>query len=61
MKITIEMNCDNAAFGDTDAEQADQAAWILDRVVKNIRDFEIHTRILHDSNGNRVGTLIVNY
>lgn len=61
-KITIEINCDNAAFEDNPPEEV---ARILSRLVCALEDAdsdalpEFDGDVLYDSNGNRVGTVDV--
>lgn len=60
MRLTIKIECDNAAFGETPTTAADQCAWILRNVLSQQR---LHSAAaypdtpvtLSDENGNRVG------
>lgn len=60
MKFQLEINCDNAAFGDGDGEHSyetavHEIARILESLAKKLRNGD-EGPILMDYNGNRVGT-----
>ncbi len=59
MKFKIEIDCDNAAFGDDNWTRCEELRTIIDKRLKEWRHRvgEINTRKipLYDSNGNRVG------
>lgn len=58
MKLTIKMDLDNAAFSDNGPSEVRGAILrALDRAVYRKNQTEIRT--ISDTNGNRVGTLIV--
>ncbi len=61
MKVLIEINCDNDAFGDTPYREVSR---ILDSLGDKIGEFHISLKEeginpIFDINGNKVGTLIV--
>lgn len=55
MKATIEIEMDNAAFAESAGAEL---ARIIRDLAKHIESGE-QARVLHDSNGNRVGTFKV--
>lgn len=60
-KFTIEIECDNAAFGECESDCAMELANILTDLVKNHIGVEAllrpnNAQWIRDSNGNRVGT-----
>jgi YD repeat-containing protein len=56
VNITIEINTDNDAFTyDSDTEVAN----ILTRLVRHIEQSGIQVKSLYDTNGNRVGRVVV--
>ncbi len=58
MKITIEIQCDNAAF---DPESAVEVSRILGELSNRVGVNGITRRTLRDINGNSVGTMKVEY
>lgn len=63
MKLIIEINCDNSAFGENSSELAAELATICSDLYRRIgettgpaTDVETREYPLRDSNGNRVGT-----
>ncbi len=62
MKFTLEINCDNAAFGNTPIEVREETARILTLAAARLQQHENPVAVcgqacvLRDSNGNRVGT-----
>lgn len=59
MKITINIDCDNAAFGESRKAAAAEVARILDHLVIDLICFGLEDHKLRDINGNRVGQLTV--
>ena len=58
MKLTIAIDMDNAAFGDSDVERAAEVAAILNKVTRYPEDIAPGSAFnLRDSNGNTVGRL----
>lgn len=55
MKFTLEIDCDNAAFGDTDSERGDEVARVLRDLARRVADGYLMV-YLRDANGNTVGT-----
>lgn len=60
MKLTITINCDNAAFepDEDGAVDSNEVARILRKAAERWDDFYLEpasSGILHDANGNRVG------
>ena len=55
MKITIEINCDNAAFDETDGE----VCHILDNLHNRWMCYGVDDRLIKDTNGNTVGKATV--
>lgn len=58
MKVTITIECDNAAFGDTDASRHEELAHILKCLAHDLYGQHVPQK-LRDSNGNTVGTVVV--
>lgn len=61
MKITIEINCDNAAFED---DAGGEIARILNSIASEAQEFYHPTNnrmcpVVRDINGNKVGTVTV--
>lgn len=62
MKITIEMNCDNAAFAEDLGSEVAQVLKQVNRICSEagyIETFAYSKHNLRDTNGNIVGTLVV--
>lgn len=61
MRLTLTINMDNAAFGETDADRAYELASILSRLCDRFSAYdglamtEGQEYVLADTNGNRVG------
>jgi len=57
MKLTIEIDCDNAAFGENFRDTCDEAKWIISRFLEGQRHGAAMKGVtpLSDRNGNRVG------
>lgn len=55
MKFKLEINCDNAAFGDDATERYSEIARILKVVAQDMEDGHSAV-VLRDINGNKVGT-----
>lgn len=56
MRIMIDMRCDNAAF---DPDPNAEVARILRELADRVEDSRLYDQVLHDVNGNQVGTLKV--
>lgn len=54
MKFTLEIDCDNAAFGDSEDERHTEVARILTGLADQIEHGYIKAQ-LYDANGNAVG------
>ena len=52
MKLTIEMNCDNAAFTEMPGMEAGR---ILAKLARRLQEMGLDNYPLMDGNGNRVG------
>ena len=65
--VTIKFSTDNAAFGETCGETAEESARILECLATLIRDkdyefvFDEQPIVLLDDNGNKVGTAYHNH
>lgn len=65
MKLKIEIEMDNAAFGESKYEAGEEAsrilgAQVIDRLEEGGKGFEVGTTYnLRDINGNHVGTFVV--
>ena len=65
--VTIKFSTDNAAFGETVGETAEESARILEFLAEQIRDkdyefvFDEQPIVLLDGNGNKVGTAYHNH
>lgn len=60
MAISINIETDNAAFGEDNRDVAIEVAKILESIVERILDNEcIEDMKLRDSNGNTVGSLYI--
>ena len=60
-KVTITINTDNAAFGETPCDKAQEVSLILNKLADSIFSYDrwnTDTQILRDTNGNKVGTVI---
>lgn len=56
MRFQLEIDCDNAAFGETDADTSGQVAYILHELSARLIDNPNRdSGALYDTNGNRVG------
>lgn len=55
MKFTLEITCDNAAFGDDEESLATQTAFILRHVSARVDSGTFQGKI-YDENGNVVGS-----
>lgn len=62
MKVIITIECDNAAFGETETDCGEE----LQRILKSAGDMlaeegpsDLSGRGLYDSNGNRVGNIVM--
>jgi len=53
--VTITINTDNAAFGESEQEKAEEVARILSGIVKRLQAGSIPDGKLKDINGNTVG------
>ncbi len=58
MKVTITIDCTNAAFGETDAERHAELATILGILAQELLTGDV-PQLLRDSNGNWVGNVLV--
>jgi hypothetical protein len=56
MKFRLEIQCVNAAFGDSDEGRAEEVGRILESTVRALRGGVVQYKILFDVNGNAVGT-----
>lgn len=67
MKLLIEIKMDNDAFGTCDQEAGAEAGHILADLAKHLENGEAPfgedagERVLHDSNGNRIGQAAIGY
>ena len=61
MKVTIEIQCDNAAFGEDEYGQSVEVARILDALVDDLTQVSAVPAMkkLYDINGNKVGQMVV--
>ena len=57
MKLTIELDCSNAAFGEGDHEAGQEIARILREAAGRLETYGAHGLRLRDVNGNIVGGL----
>ena len=61
MQLTVEIDCDNAAFAD--GAHGVELAFILEKLAKELADGYFaepgQSKKLYDSNGNRVGTAVL--
>ena len=56
MKFRLDVECDNAAFGDTDEERNAELSRILHKLAERIGQMAIVVSgKVHDVNGNKVG------
>lgn len=55
MRFTLTIDCDNAAFGEDDADLFNEVAWII-RKQAEAMDAGMQPNTLRDSNGNTVGS-----
>jgi hypothetical protein len=58
VQIAITINCQNAAFGETEPERADEIARILNQIAKRFTREGVEDFPVIDSNGNRVGSVL---
>lgn len=63
MQVTITINCDNAAFGDTDESRGYELRDILESLAERLSrygfDESYNNLKIRDSNGNTVGQLTI--
>jgi hypothetical protein len=55
MRLTLEIDTDNSAFGDTDTETAHEAACILRTYAVHLINGGAFNKTLYDTNGSAVG------
>lgn len=59
MKITIEIDCGNAAFDEDAGGPGEEVSRILNKAAKRLREHGPHSFGLMDFNGNNVGSVSV--
>lgn len=61
MVVTLRITCDNAAFGETEAERAEEVVRIVRRWADTTEAYERldASAVLRDANGNTVGAVDV--
>ena len=57
--VLIRISTENAAFGETDEEAGQEVARILRKLADQMEQPSTGTMALHDLNGNKVGTAMV--
>jgi len=60
-KVTITINTDNAAFGETPCDKAQEVSLILSKLADSIFSYDgwnLDNQILRDTNGNKVGEVV---
>ena len=57
MKFKIDIYTDNDAFGDCPTERNAELARILEKTAKELLLYDGEFKWLHDSNGNKVGSM----
>jgi hypothetical protein len=61
MELTIRIKCDNAAFGSSGQETAEEVLRVISADLEKVCCNDTAGVTLRDSNGNKVGTMVAEW